>query len=107
MIFAIFLFCGCSKKGPAGLGRSVNYAGMVIDTRSANCIIEFDDFDKSTRLRVIGLKDEVLFVFTHERLMSLTTGKPFLEVRAALVKNNKNQSFLHLSFIFDSKLIKS
>lgn len=99
------LFSQCSRNVTSGLGRSANYAGRIIETNDASCKIEFDEFDKSTRLRVVGLESGIWFVFTHKWLMPQTEGKPFMETRAALIRNNKNQDFLHLSFIFDEKFI--
>ncbi|MEZ4908679.1 MAG: hypothetical protein R2771_13800 [Saprospiraceae bacterium] len=83
------------------------YSGKIIEKSDNNCIIGMDDFDKVTRLRVIGIKNERLFTFTHEKLQEYFTDRPFIDAYGSILKNNIGEFFLSMTFIIDNKYIKT
>ena len=107
IIFVIFSFCQCSPKSGNVYNKNENLSGKTIQSGSFNCIVEFDDFDKLTRTRILGLKNERLFTFTQEKLYDVFVDRPFMEASGALSRNNNNQYFLMLSFTIDTKYVKS
>lgn len=105
--FAIIFFLAfsqCSTQKSIKIDNSKNYNGLSF---SNDCVIEFDDYDKLTRTRIIGMKSERLFTYTHERLQEVFVDKPFMIAEGSLSRNNNNQYFLMLSFTVDNKYVKT
>lgn len=105
--FVAAMFFQCSPKNNSSLYLKNNLAGKSIYQGSNDCIVDFDDFDKLTGTRIIGLKSERLFTYTHEKLIDIFVDRPFMEATGALSKNNRDEYFLLLSFTIDTKYVKS
>lgn len=103
-IIIFLVFTQCSTKKGIDIDNSKIYKGL---SYNKDCVIEFDDFDKLTKTRIIGMKSERLFTFTHERLQDVFVDKPFMIAEGALSRNNKNQYFLILTFTVDNKYVKT
>lgn len=103
-IIIFLVFTQCSTQKGIDIDNSKIYKGL---SYNKDCVIEFDDFDKLTKTRIIGMKSERLFTFTHERLQDVFVDKPFMIAEGALSRNNKNQYFLILTFTVDNKYVKT
>ncbi len=103
-IISFLAFSQCSTQKNIEIDNSKNYNGL---SYSNDCIIEFDDYDKLTRTRIIGMKSERLFTYTHERLQEVFVDKPFMIGEGSISRNNNNQYFLILSFTVDNKYVKT
>ncbi|MGE5355042.1 MAG: hypothetical protein ACM3PT_02305 [Deltaproteobacteria bacterium] len=107
LFFLSLIIWQCSPVNSSRLNLRENLAGKSLYQSTKDCIIDFDDFDKITRIRIIGLKNERLFTFTHEKLSNVFVDRPFMETLGSLSKNNKNEYFVLLTFIIDTKYVKS
>jgi hypothetical protein len=103
-IITFLAFNQCSTQKKIEIDNSKSYNGLRY---SSDCVVEFDDYDKLTRTRIIGMKSERLFTYTHERLQDVFVDKPFMIADASLSRSNNNQYFLMLSFTVDNKYVKT
>lgn len=106
-IILIINILGCHSNKPQFTDPKIKYLNKTIKTKQSACVIGFDDFDNVTRLRIIGIKEERVFTFTHEQFAQYFVDKPFMDAYGSLARNNLNQYFFNIKFIIDTKYIKS
>ncbi len=103
----ILLFlASCNNRSRRIIRLEKNYKGSTISTPKGNCVVEYDDLDKLTGDRITEIKTEKIFVFTHDELKEYFTNRPFIECEGGLSRV-ADKYFLNLTFIIDSKYIKT
>ncbi len=108
LLFPIFVFSHCSTNKEIRINSlKYDFTGKTLKSSLGDCIVVFDDIDKLTGKRITELKEDRIFTYTHDKLKKYFADRPFIQGFGALSKTSDGLFFLNLSFVIDTKYIKT